>query len=262
MDGRNIAREYLQARILGVLQKCGAMIPLACHGGTALRFLYGHERYSEDLDFALEGQEKDYAFLDYLKAVHNELKAEGYQIEVKANEKNIVNNALFRFPGLLHELGLSPMPSETLSIKIEVDTNPPKGAVCQTTVLRRLVVLRLQHHDKSSLMAGKLHAILQRPDTKGQDLFDLLWYLGDPALPNPNFVLLNNAIDQSHWQGEPMSEHNWKAQILSKLQTLDWKDVTRDVLPFIPGSFNLDLLQYDTFESLLTKQAHILCYIG
>jgi len=83
-----------------------------------------------------------------------------------------------------------------------------------------------------------------------------------PALPNPNFVLLNNELDQSHWQGEPMSEHNWKAQILSKLQTLDWKDVTRDVLPFIPGSFNLDLLQYDTFESLLTKQAHILCYIG
>ena len=153
----------------------------------------------------------------------------------------------------MHELGLSPMPSETLSIKIEVDTNPPKGAVCQTTVVRRFVVLQLQHHDKASLLAGKLHAILQRPYTKGRDLFDLLWYLSNPAWSKPNFVLLNNALSQNNWQDEPMNEHNWKAKVLSKLRTLDWKDVTRDVLPFITGSFDLDLLQYDTFKSLLTK---------
>jgi len=253
LDGKNIAREYLQARILSALQKCGAMIPLAFHGGTALRFLYAHGRYSEDLDFALEGQRDDYAFLDYLKAVQVDLKAEGYPIEVKANQKNIVNNAFFRFPGLLYELGLSPMPSESLSIKIEVDTNPPKGAVCQTTVVRRFVVLQLQHHDKASLLAGKLHAILQRPYTKGRDLFDLLWYLSDPAWPMPNFVLLNNALNQSEWQGDPMEENNWKVQVLAKLQTLDWEKIRRDVLPFVPGSFNLDLLQLDTFKSLLSK---------
>jgi hypothetical protein len=253
LDGKNIVREYLQARILSTLQKCGAMIPLSFHGGTALRFLYAHGRYSEDLDFALEGQKNDYAFLNYLKAVQTDLKAEGYPINVKANEKNIVNNAYFRFPGLLHELGLSPMPSETLSIKIEVDTNPPKGAVCQTTVVRRFVVLQLHHHDKASLLAGKLHAILQRPYSKGRDLFDLLWYLSDPAWPEPNFVLLNNALHQSEWTGEPMNENNWKVQVVAKLQTLNWEEVRRDVLPFVPGSFNLGLLQLNTFKSLLDK---------
>jgi len=50
---RNVIREYLQARILSGLQRAGAMIPLAFHGGTALRFLYATARYSEDLDFAL-----------------------------------------------------------------------------------------------------------------------------------------------------------------------------------------------------------------
>jgi hypothetical protein len=50
-----------------------------------------------------------------------------------------------------------------------------------------------------------------------------------------------------------MSEHNQKAQVLSKLRTLDWKDVTRDILPFIPETFDLDLLQFDTFESLLAQ---------
>lgn len=53
-QARNAMREYLQARILGALQRAGAMIPLAFHGGTALRFLYATARYSEDLDFALE----------------------------------------------------------------------------------------------------------------------------------------------------------------------------------------------------------------
>ncbi len=48
----NVAREYLQAVILSLLQREGAMIPLAFHGGTALRFLYQLPRFSEDLDFA------------------------------------------------------------------------------------------------------------------------------------------------------------------------------------------------------------------
>ena len=54
VQGRNISREYLQVRILNGMQKAGAFIPLAFHGGTALRFLYGLRRFSEDLDFALE----------------------------------------------------------------------------------------------------------------------------------------------------------------------------------------------------------------
>lgn len=54
IQGKNRVREYLQARILNILQRSGAMIPLAFHGGTALRFLYAIPRYSEDLDFALE----------------------------------------------------------------------------------------------------------------------------------------------------------------------------------------------------------------
>ncbi|MDZ7272129.1 MAG: hypothetical protein ONB17_10975 [candidate division KSB1 bacterium] len=38
-QARNVVREYLQARLLGALQRGGAMIPLAFRGGTALHFL-------------------------------------------------------------------------------------------------------------------------------------------------------------------------------------------------------------------------------
>jgi predicted nucleotidyltransferase component of viral defense system len=50
LAARNRVREYMQVRILESLQREGAMIPLAFHGGTALRFLYALSRYSEDLD--------------------------------------------------------------------------------------------------------------------------------------------------------------------------------------------------------------------
>ena len=59
-NARNVVREYLQARILEGLVRAGAMASLAFLGGTALRFLYGLGRYSEDLDFSLEGDRAGY----------------------------------------------------------------------------------------------------------------------------------------------------------------------------------------------------------
>ena len=71
LAARNIAREYLQARILDHLHQAGAMQALAFQGGTALRFLYAIPRYSEDLDFALERQAQDYDFRRYLRQVES-----------------------------------------------------------------------------------------------------------------------------------------------------------------------------------------------
>jgi hypothetical protein len=138
------------------------------------------------------------------------LTPEGYPVELKVSDQKTVRSAFVRFPGLLYELGLSGQQSEVLAVKIEVDTNPPAGAGLATTVVRRFVVLQLQHHDKASLLSGKLHAILQRAYTKGSDLYDLLWYLSDPTWPQPNLTLLNNALAQTHWQGETLTVVNWR----------------------------------------------------
>jgi hypothetical protein len=253
LEGRNLVREYLQARILESLQKAGAMIPLAFHGGTALRFLFSHVRYSEDLDFALEGQRESYNFRDYLKAIRSDLSPEGYQIEIKANDQKTVNSAFIRFPGLLYEMGLSPMSSEVLSVKVEVDTNPPKGAGLSTTVVRRFIVLQLHHHDNPSLLSGKLHAILQRSYTKGRDIYDLLWYLSDPTWPAPNLILLNNALAQTNWNGELLTEENWKKELWKRLKALNWSGIVDDVRPFVEPSFDLKLLSLGTFESILNS---------
>jgi hypothetical protein len=253
MQARNTAREYLQARLLAVLQRAGAMIPLAFHGGTALRFLFSHRRYSEDLDFALEGERRRYDFRAYLEAIRSELMPEGYAVELKVNDQKAVHSAFVRFPGLYHELGLSGMRSEVLAIKLEVDTQPPAGAVLTTSVVRRFVVLQIQHHDKASLLSGKLHAILQRSFTKGRDIYDLLWYLSDPTWPRPNLIMLNNALAQTSWQGGELTEENWREFVYARLRRLDWTTIQADVRPFLEPGFDLDLLTLTNFESLLKK---------
>ena len=201
--GRNLVREYLQARILESLQRAGAMVPLAFHGGTALRFLYTIPRFSEDLDFALEKPEAGYDFRAYLQTIQDEFVKEGYQVGINLNERKTVNSAFVRFNNLLYEYGLSPHRDEVLAVKIEVDTHPPAGAGLETTLIRRHVTLRLQHHDRASLLAGKLHALFQRRYVKGRDLYDLMWYLSDPDWPAPNLALLQNALQQTGWDRTP-----------------------------------------------------------
>ena len=249
--GRNVAREYLQARILGTLQRVGAMVPLAFHGGTALRFLFASARYSEDLDFALEQPGARYDFRAHLKAVQGELTTEGYGVELKVNDRKTVHNAFVRFAGLLYELGLSPHRDEVLAVKIEVDTNPPAGAGLATTVVRRYVTLQLQHHDRPSLLAGKLHAILQRPYLKGRDVYDLLWYLGDPDWPAPNLALLNNALRQTGWVSDPVTADNWRGLVRERLQAVTWDRVVADVRPFLEPSADLGLLTLENLQRVV-----------
>ena len=249
--GRNVAREYLQARILGGLQRAGAMIPLAFQGGTCLRFLYFIPRYSEALEFVLERLEASYDLRGYLRTIRSALAAEGYAVELRLNDRRAVHSALVRFTGLLHELDLSPHRDEVLAVRIEVDTRPPAGAGLSTTLTRRHVTLRLQHHDRASLLAGKLHAVLQRPFLKGRDVYDLLWYLSDPQWPPPNLLLLNNALRQTGWTGVDLDQASWRGVVRDRLQTIPWERMLADVRPFLESGAEAELLTREHVLRLL-----------
>jgi predicted nucleotidyltransferase component of viral defense system len=248
---RNQVREYLQARILGSLQRSGAMIPLAFHGGTALRFLYSLPRSSEDLDFALERPSKLYDLQAYLSDIRRLFEAEGYRIRIRASDRKTVHTAFVQFPGLLYELNLSGQSDEALAIKLEVDSQPPEGSVLMTSVVRRHVTLRLQHHDRASLLAGKLHAILQRPFKKGRDAYDLLWYLSDPAWPEPNLILLNNALVQTGWSRATITDSNWRGMLKERLQGTNFEALRQDVLPFLEHPEEIDLLTWEDLNQVL-----------
>jgi len=125
------------------------------------------------------------------------------------------------------------------------------GAKYESTVIRRYVMLNIRHHDKSSLLAGKLHAVLARQYVKGRDVYDLLWYLSDRSWPQPNLVLLNNALEQTKWSGPAITPQNWKSTVLSRAEEFNWDEVVADVRPFFERAEDIQFLNKETLLSLL-----------
>jgi len=252
---RCITREYLQARLLECLQENGAFVNWAFVGGTALRFLYLMPRFSEDLDFSLAEPGIEDNFIELMKKAKSSFQAEDYSLTIKAKTEKTVKSAFVKFASLLFEIGLSPHRSEVISINIEIDINPPAGANLETSVVRRHCMLNLQHYDKSSLLAGKLHALLTRKYVKGRDVYDLMWYLSDKTWPEPNIALLNNALRQTGWSGPEMSMDNWKKETALRVSQYDWDRVIADVHSFIERREDLQMLNKQNLIKLLESSS-------
>lgn len=247
-DRLNLLREYLQACALRSLHECEAFASLSFIGGTALRFLFGLPRFSEDLDFSVEDP-KQYHLKKWLEKLKRDLTFAGFDVTIAFNAEKTVHKGWIKVAGLLKEVGLAGRPEQNLSVKIEVDTNPPAGAQLVTTVVNKHFLFALQHHDLPSLMAGKICALCARPYTKGRDFYDLFWYRAQRPPVEPNLLHLDAALKQSATEPWPAAE--WKANVLAKIHAVDWKQIVTDVAPFLENPQEKDLLTVPLFETLL-----------
>ncbi len=242
----NVVREWLQAAMLKSLERHGAMASLAFHGGTALRFVYGIGRYSEDLDFAWHGSHakgQPAAWLGHVKA---DLWNLGLASRVGVAERERMVEARFDFRALAQELALP-----NLGVKVEVALRAPSTARVEHSTVTRVETLSVTHHDRATLFAGKLHAILYRHYCKGRDYYDLLWYLGHPSWPAPNLPFLNDALRQVAWKGGALTEESWRGAVLARLQRVDWAAARRDVEPYLENPEDARLLTRETLERAL-----------
>jgi hypothetical protein len=123
--------------------------------------------------------------------------------------------------------------------------------VLATSVVSRHVLLNLHHHDRASLLAGKLHALLQRPWAKGRDIYDLFWYLGQRDWPEPNLTLLQNALAQSGWTGPRVEVGSWRSVLHQRIESLRWERVVADVAPFLEVSTETESLTRENLLRLL-----------
>jgi predicted nucleotidyltransferase component of viral defense system len=73
-DSIHALREILQEIALLGLWRSKFFEKAAFYGGTALRILYGLERFSEDLDFSLLAPSRDFEIGKYTLAVERELR--------------------------------------------------------------------------------------------------------------------------------------------------------------------------------------------
>ena len=248
----NLMREYIQSMALHSLHESEAFVNISFVGGTALRFLFNLPRFSEDLDFSLDNK-TNYQPEKWMRKLKRDLELSGLNPSVKLNAEGIVHKAWIRIPELLKEAGLSTLTDQNLSIKLEIDTNPPKGAVVEKTLLAKQRMISLSHYDLPSLMAGKTHALLTRKYGKGRDWYDLLWYRGRRPPVEPNQSLLQNALDQTLGKGK-LKAAEWKQNILKRLEKLDCEALKEDVSPFLEHPGDVELFSVENFRSLLSQR--------
>jgi len=246
----NILREYLQAYILRFCHDYALFRNVAFLGGTALRFLHSLPRYSEDLDFSLVNRD-GYTFAPFLKKLKQELELAGYEIDLSYKDDKIVHSASINFVSLLHEARISAHKNQKMSVKFEIDTNPPTGAVVETQLVNKFFPIAFTTYDLASLFAGKIHAILSRRYTKGRDYFDLGWYLSRWKNLEPNAQLLRAALEQTGNIGLLESEKNWRQALATKLHQVNWPTVVADVTPFLERKSDLDVLNKHNILKLL-----------
>ncbi len=229
------------------------------HGGTALRIFYGLQRFSEDLDFALIKPDRKFSLTRYLENLSKELSAFGYEFQIKDRSKadNAVKKAFLKDDsiGKIFEL-TQPDISKKITIKLEIDTNPPRGSKTEIKYLDFPYPFGVRTKDLSSSFSGKLHALLCRNYIKGRDWYDFIWYVSRKT--TCNFQLLKNALKQNGpWKDRSIQVNiGWLAKALGvKIEGINWKKAAEDIAPFIKMGEreSLNIWSKDFFHSEVEK---------
>lgn len=233
-------REIVQEVILAALGRGDFFKHALFQGGTCLRIFHGLDRFSEDLDFILREPNPQFNWTDYANQIKNEMEAYGlnFSIKDKSDFRTAVKKVFLKEDSLGKVLTLQYAPKtgpvKQIRIKLEVDTNPPKGSEFEIKHITFPLSTSVAVQDLPSLFAGKMHALLCRSHIKGRDWYDFLWYAnhGTPI----NYRFLSSALDQGGpWAGSDLVvDKGWVAEHLAKqIQDLDMKEVSRDVLNFV-----------------------------
>ncbi len=262
-DKKNAIKEIVQESVLCGLARAGFFRDVAFYGGTALRIFYGLDRFSEDLDFSLITPNPNFDLNKFFPMLENEIKALGlnFSIEekVKTKDSNIKSaflkgNTKEHIITFYENLGDAQVnKEELLRIKFEVDTNPPPFANYENKIGLLPYPYQVKLYDKSSLFAGKVHAVLARAwisRTKGRDLYDYVFYLSMGA--KVNLAHLKARLIQTGQITEDfdLTENSLKEMLAEKFKTIDYDNAKEDVKPFIKDNSKLDLWSAEFFIAI------------
>jgi len=260
-DYINALREILQDVALLGLWRGKFFEKAAFYSGTALRVLYGLDRFSEDMDFSLLEPLDSFDITGYTAFLQRETKAFGFDVRVEKIDKAMQSpiqsaflKANTRKQLLVIEAGeeiLKAIPKgQILKIKLEVDTDPPPGFATQTRYLLQPIPFAVRAFVVSDLFAGKMHAILCRrwkSRVKGRDWYDLVWYAANH--PELHLYHLEQRMRQTEdWKDDaPLTSERFQDLLTKAINNLDVDQIRREVEPFIKNPKNLSIWSRDFF---------------
>ena len=265
-DHINALREILQEISLCGLWRAKFFERAAFYGGTALRVLYGLDRFSEDMDFTLLAHADDFDLAPYCAAVEEELHAWGFPAIVGVKRKtarSAVESAFLKANArqllLTIEAGgelLAIHGRRELRIKIEVDTDPPPGFSTETRFLLQPIPFSVKAYDPPSLFAGKMHAILCRgwkTRVKGRDWYDLVWHVGrDTPL---DLAHLEARMRQSgHYSDDAtLEEPEFHSMLTRRIEELDVAAARSEVERFLTDPATVAVWSRDFFLAVADR---------
>lgn len=258
-------REILQQTALLGLARHQFFQHAAFYGETALRILYGLDRYSENLDFSLLKHDLNFDFAPFIYGMNQELLSMGFELVVDMREKNadtgiwsafLKENTLSMLLSIQEKtkiLGIHP--EQKIQIKIEIDTDPPLSHLpLESKLVKNPVPFYVSTYAIADLFAGKMHAALCRNwkrGIKGRDWYDVIWYIqrGIPV----NLVHLRERMKQTkHLQSEEkFGENELLERIHLKIDEIDWELAKSDIAMFIPDKQRLAIWSAPFFHDLI-----------
>lgn len=264
VEEEQATKEIMQEIALYGLWRAGFFKVAAFQGGTSLRILHGLPRFSEDLDFMLQTPDPEFDWSGYLAKLLECFEEYGLQSEAlpKGSMDRAVRTAVLKNNSFVNQLNLGfykGHADQKITIKLEVDANPPADSVFDYTYLDFPTDFEICHQDLPSNFALKIHALLCRPYLKGRDWYDFNWYIRQGV--SPNLPHLRNALVQyGPWEDREalMIDDGWaRAELQKKIDSIDWAEAATDVAPFLKVGEQKTLTLWGArfFESKLEKLA-------
>ncbi len=266
-DYLNALREILQELALLGLWRARFFEHAAFYGGSALRLLYGLDRYSEDLDFSLLRPAPGFSLERFGGSLAREIGGFGFPVTFDRRTKSgatAIESAFLKVStvrGLILIEADSALlrgvhPRAQLRIKLEVDTDPPGGFSTETLYVLRPIPFPVRAFSLPDLFAGKLHALLCRKwgtRVKGRDWYDLVWYAGHH--PHVRIPHLEQRMRQSgDWaQSAPLDMDALRRMLTAAIARLDIDQARTEVAPFVRDRRALEVWSPDFFESLISR---------
>ena len=253
-DRTNALHEVMQQVALAGLYRAGFFNKAAFYGGTCLRIFHGLPRFSEDLDFSLLQPEKDFSLENYFEAIIDEFKALGREVVISRKEKKKLSQVESAFLKDTTEIyNLSFQTTQSIKIKIEVDTQPPLGFSTEPKLLLLPFSFMVRCYTLPDLFAGKTHALLFRNwknRVKGRDWYDFEWYVrNDIPLGFEHF--LKRAAQTHNFTNETLTPPIFKEMLKKRISETDINLVKNDVRPFIKNQSETDIWTTDYFLQLV-----------
>lgn len=266
-DYINALREILQELALLGLWRGKFFEKAAFYGGTALRILYGLDRFSEDIDFSLLEPLQNFDITGYAAYLQKECEAFGFDVRFEKAEKafqSTVQSAFLKantrkqliFIETAEDILQAIPKGKLLKIKIEVDTDPPSGFETETRYVMLPIPFAVRVFTLPDLFAGKMHAILCRrwqTRVKGRDWYDLVWYAANH--PQLHLFHLERRMRQTlDWEGdEHLTGETFKHLLAEKIKNLDIDGARKEVEPFVKMPENLAVWSRDFFLDVASR---------